>query len=654
MVTSRTIKIFLGSSIIELANERQDISLLTNDISTLFKLDNVDVRFVLCENINVEENEKWGHESQHIVDEQLRECDVSLFLFKSKAGKWTRHEYDVASALQKEGRHRFFVYFLHVYGEEKDASIKDFQMRLRTDGVSWTECDTLSDAKYKFAVDLMNHLGVTLSSQSETEYIEKTGDNLLEKYTSSRQHKPQLRTRLHKQIEVLLTQISTLKESPNFVIAMVVQVVKMYKKADCWAEKSGYDKEKYYNLLSDYAGFLHDYALYYDSEIINVRAIALAEELYGTEHENTAIAYNRIGMVYYSQDEYEKALGYFGRALKIRERKPDLYYPEIATTYNNIGGVYRKQGKYRMALELYDKALEIQKENLNSNRLRMADTYNNKGVSFRYESLFEESLDCHLMALEIREDVLGTNHPDTAISYSNIGTTYRYLGNYDKALEYYQKALNADITTRGINNDYTAIDYHNLGSVYRLLGNSEEALKYYHTALAIEEKILDTNHPDIGTEYNNIGLLYSDMGNYSKALEYYGKALKVYQATLDKNHPSMATLYNNVGVACLEQGDSIKALEYLYKALGIKKEIYDENNTILANTYHYLGGLYYQEKDYEKAMEYLGQAYAIRQAKLGQDHPETQETQKWIDEIKKVMKKETTERKKLEGLRTRH
>ena len=645
MPQSRTIKVFIGSSIIELANERQDISLLTNDISTLFKLDNVDVRFVLCENINAEDGEIWGHESQHIVDEQLRECDVSLFLFKSKVGKWTLHEYDVASAFQKEGKHRFFVYFLHVDEEEKDTSIKDFQLRLRTDGVSWAECDTLSDAKYKFAIDLMNHLGVTLSSQSETEYIEKTGDDLLAKYTSSHQHKPQLRTRLHKQIEVLLTRISTLKESQRFVIAMVVQVIKMYKKAAYWAEKSGYDKEKYYNLLSDYAGFLYDYALYYDSEIINVRAIALAEELYGTEHENTAVAYNRIGMVYYSQDEYENALDYFGRALKIRERKPDLYFPEIATTYNNIGGIYRKQGKYRMALELYDKALEIQKENLNSNRLRMADTYNNKGVAFRYESLFEESLDCHLMALEIREDVLGTNHPDTAISYSNIGTTYRYLGNYDKALEYYQQALNADITTRGINNDYTAIDYHNIGSVYRLLGNSEEALKYYHTALAIEEKILAPNHPNIANDYNNIGLLYSDMGNYSKALEYYDKALKVYQTTLDKNHPSIATLYNNIGVASLEQGNSIKALEHLNKALEIKKEIYDENNILIANTYHYLGELYYHEKDYEKALEYLEQAYVIRKFKLGEDHPETQETWGLINDIKIAMKIEMTERK---------
>ena len=499
MPPSSTIKVFLGSSIIELAHERQDISLLTNDISTLFKLDNIDVRFVMCENIKMEDNGKWGHESQKTIDQQLHECDISLFLFKSKAGKWTRHEYNVASALQKDNLHTFFVYFLRVDENDKDTSLIEFQQRLNAENVPQTECSTLSDAKYKFAIDLMNYLGVTLANQSEMGNIEKIGDNLLEKYTSSNQHEPQLQNKLHDQIKALMSNISILQKSPKFITAMVIQVVKMYKKADCWAEKSDYGKEKYYNLLSDYANFLYDYSLYYDSETIYERAISLAEELYGTEHANTATSYNKIGMVYYNQDKYKKALDYFGRALKIREKTPKQYYPEIATTYNNIGAIYRKQGKYDMALEFFDKALEIQKKNLDSNRLRIAESYNNKGVAFRYQSFFKESLDCHLMALEIREDILGTNHPETAISYSNIGTTYRYWGKYEKALEYYQLALNADIKTRGINNNYTAIDYHNLGSVYRQMGIFEEALKFYHTALAIEEIVLDPNHPDIGS-----------------------------------------------------------------------------------------------------------------------------------------------------------
>lgn len=47
----KSIKIFLGSSIVELAKERQGISLLTKDISTMLKLGNIDVQFVLCENV---------------------------------------------------------------------------------------------------------------------------------------------------------------------------------------------------------------------------------------------------------------------------------------------------------------------------------------------------------------------------------------------------------------------------------------------------------------------------------------------------------------------------------------------------------------------------------------------------------------------------
>lgn len=92
MQMPKSIKIFLGSSIVELSNEQQDISLLTNDISRMFKLGDIDVQFVLCENIETGNDGKWGHDDQAIIDEKLCECDVSLFLFRSKAGKLIRSE----------------------------------------------------------------------------------------------------------------------------------------------------------------------------------------------------------------------------------------------------------------------------------------------------------------------------------------------------------------------------------------------------------------------------------------------------------------------------------------------------------------------------------------------------------------------------------
>ena len=49
MQQTKIIKVFLGSSITELKEERGDISSLGDDISNLFSQDNIAIRFVKCE-----------------------------------------------------------------------------------------------------------------------------------------------------------------------------------------------------------------------------------------------------------------------------------------------------------------------------------------------------------------------------------------------------------------------------------------------------------------------------------------------------------------------------------------------------------------------------------------------------------------------------
>lgn len=640
MQQPKTIKIFLASSIKELPEERHNISLLTEDISELFKLKDIGVTFVMCEDLGLDNVEVWNHENQKEIDKLLRECDYSFFLFKRKAGKWTRHEYDVASILQKEKRHKLFVYILQVADGDKDSSIVDFQNKLESDGVSWTICSTLSEAKYHFAVELMNHLALSLGASYDEELFELVQDSLSEQTNYPNQSDD---AKLHTIIESLLERIENDKEhSLDNPLVKTVKIDNLYKKADYLADKSNFDKENYFKLLLDYADFLYDNALYNDAEIIYKRAIVMAEKLYGNNHVNTALAYNNIGMLYYNLDDYPQALTCFGKALTIRTTLLGAKHPDVATCYNNMGGIYRKQGYYTEALGCFDKALEIFEQNPSTYGLNIAETYNNKGVVYRYMSHFKEALDCHLKALPIREEILGEGHPDTAISYSNIGTTYRYLGKYDKALEYCQKALDVDLASHGLNNPYTAVEYHNIGSIYRLQENYEEALKYYNTALAIEKKVLGEEHPDTATECNNIGLLYADMHNNAKAQEYYEKAMEIYKLVLAENHPSIATLYNNMGVVYYEQGDYSKALDCFDKSLAIKKKRYVKNHVLIANTYHYIGKLYFSQKQYGKALEYLEQAYQIRHDRLGDDHPETQETMtlimiaRQLGEVRKV------------------
>jgi hypothetical protein len=230
MSNPRLVKAFLASSITELKDERLSMSALGDDISNLFSHDEIVVRIVKCENFHAG---NVGPHDQEYIDRQLRGCDISLFVFKSTVGPYTRHEYDVARALQQKQKqeqkqvHGIIVCFLSVPDGEKDTSVTAFQQQL------------------------------------------------------------------HQDIDNLLAQIPTvLADESQLVSTRIVEVMGLYQKADRWASKTDYDKEKYSDLLNDYAQFLDKYGMYYDAEAVFLRQIPLAEELYGQEHENTAASYN--------------------------------------------------------------------------------------------------------------------------------------------------------------------------------------------------------------------------------------------------------------------------------------------------------------------------------------------------------------------------
>lgn len=163
--------------------------------------------------------------------------------------------------------------------------------------------------------------------------------------------------------------------------------------------------------------------------------------------------YNGIGIAYYSKGDYDKALEYYEKALKIDLK---IYGTEehldIATYYGNIGGVYYSKGDYKKALKYYKKALKI----------------------------------------------YGTEeHPGIATNYSNIGVVYYSKGDYDRALEYYEKAVDIDLKVYETEeHPNIATRYSNIGGVYDSKGDYEKALKYHEKALKIDKNIYGTEeHP---------------------------------------------------------------------------------------------------------------------------------------------------------------
>lgn len=537
----QTIKIFLGSSITELHNERLLLGdYLLNSVRPIFKRDSVDIEVVKCEDIRTGYK---GKSSQEEINDLLRECDISVFMFKTKAGPQTVREYNVAQELVETKKHEIYVYCFGESEEEKEKSLKSFKRKMRKIELYWKTCKDVNDLEKQFVIGLLDYerqlLGKTKPAVFEQESeTEQDGDSRFAKYQQNEQAQIQLREQIHQDIDELVQQAKTVMANEDDTIAArIVKVIELYKKADRWAAATTYDKKKYFYLLSDYAWFLEEYGLYHDAEVIYLRQIGLAEELYGNEHEITSTSYNNIGGIYWKQSDYDKTIEYLHKALTIRERIFGTKHSETASIYNNLGLVYKNKGDYNKAIEFHFKALEIREEELGMEDPSIAQS--NMNIASVYNDLgeYSKALEYYQKALAIIEKSPDSEDPSAATTYNDIGLVYLSQDDYDNALLFMLKALAIREKNYGTNNPETAISYNSLGMFYSKQSNFGKAMEYLFKALAIREKHLDKEHPSIATSYNEIGLVYQAIGKYKTALDYYNKAYQIRKNKLGKEHP---------------------------------------------------------------------------------------------------------------------
>ena len=442
---------------------------------------------------------------------------------------------------------------------------------------------------------------------------------------------------VHQDIEALMLQAKTVMADAVVPINERKQrVLDIYVKADDWAEKSALDKEKYEELLDDYAYFLrNNYNDFYDQTLsVNLRLLSIRETLYGTEDRLTVTSYDEIGDIYYHQGDYDKALEFYNKELAFGEKEwwTNTMVMPITRFYNKIGNVYYTKGDYDKALEFHTKALASCRSN---GWLIEGETNNNVGNDYYNQGDYDKALEHYTKALAVYEAVdeeydgwFGTGLNEYKfLSYNGIGNVYYEKGDYDKALEFCNKALgvcekrdeydkalelcNKILDIRGeapgTENLATAVLYDRAGYACYKDGDNDKALEYYTKALASREKMLGTEHPDIADSYNKIGDIYYHQGDYGKAQENYTKALVSREKVLGTEHPDTAESYGNIGSVYYVHGDNDKVLEYYNKALDSYKA--SGTNPGIVVSYMRIGMLYAGRlNDYDRALEFYNKA----------------------------------------------
>ncbi|XP_066016074.1 tetratricopeptide repeat protein 28-like [Pocillopora verrucosa] len=343
------------------------------------------------------------------------------------------------------------------------------------------------------------------------------------------------------------------------------------------------------------------------------KAIAIAIEIEIGNRNGEGRTYGNLGGVFESLGEYQMAEEYYKKAIAIaieigdRNGEGTTYgnLGEIGDrngegrTYGILGVVFQSLGEYQKAKGYYEKAIAIAIEI--GNRNGEGTTYENLGIVFQYLGEYQKAREYQEKALAIAIEI--GNKKVEGAAYENLGYLFQFFGEYQKAKEYYEKAFAIEIEIGNRNGEGTT--YENLGIVFESLGEYQKAREYYEKALAIAIEIGDRNGE--GRTYGNLGIVFESLGEYQKAREYYEKALAI--AIEIDNKKVEGAAYGNLGHLFQFFGEYQKAKEYQEKALAIAIEIGDKN--VEGTVYGNLGNQFLFFGEYQKAKEYYEKALAI-------------------------------------------
>jgi tetratricopeptide (TPR) repeat protein len=192
-------------------------------------------------------------------------------------------------------------------------------------------------------------------------------------------------------------------------------------------------------------------------------------------------AYNDLGMVLATQEEYEKAVAYYNKSIKIFKKLKDEM--GVASLLTNIGACYDAMGKNEEALNYYNKTLEV------GIRLKddyiMAGSYINIGVSYLHKDEYKQATVCFEKALALNKQM---NHlPGICNSLNNLAEVCYYEGNPKKALPY---LLESRELAKSINSVQQIMECSkSLCKVYEELGEYKKSLETREVMIKMRDSI---------------------------------------------------------------------------------------------------------------------------------------------------------------------
>jgi tetratricopeptide (TPR) repeat protein len=238
-------------------------------------------------------------------------------------------------------------------------------------------------------------------------------------------------------------------------------------------------------------------------------AVKYCDKSDSVDLDNVVVAYNNLGIICRVHKEYDQAVLFYEKALKLVEGLNDD--KKLADALYNVGVAYKNKGDKESIVKAeahFTKALKIA-EKANYNAV-VASIY------FQIGKIYGDMKDFDIAEMSYKNCLkyAKINQLEEFIeaSYYGLGQIEKLRGNYLEAIPHFENALSIRY------DKHVVFEVkRDLGETYLSLGRTKDAIKVWESALTIE---YDPNDPDILDVYKNLSLAYQLGNDLDKALAY--------------------------------------------------------------------------------------------------------------------------------------
>lgn len=293
--------------------------------------------------------------------------------------------------------------------------------------------------------------------------------------------------------------------------------------------QSGPQDDGLFRILALLAESARAQGKYADALELYRRASSLAEQRFGINSAKYSLAQSNLAVNELEQGRITEAERYLQRAASIFESLPEdkltLHNKSDSfMIYRNLGAIALQKGNLTTAIGFYERALAIRQKYLGEDHPDVAEPMNSLGALYGMNGDAAKADALVRRSLAIKEKALGPNHPEIAKSLIAFSTAATNQAEQRQLLE---RALKILEKSYGPDHPETATVLSILGLQTIVEKRPAEAIPYFQRALKIREKAFGPDDLEVASVLYHLSDVETSLGHPQQALDYARRSTKI-------------------------------------------------------------------------------------------------------------------------------